>query len=83
LAASPAFASFAPSIGATEEWYDGSGLPQHRAGDAIDPLARVLAVAIAADALTAGDAPQRIASAAGTRLDPAVVAAYLAADVPR
>ena len=80
----PAFAPFAPILAAAEEWYDGSGLPGHVAGAAIDPAARVLAVAIAADALgadslTSADAPRRIAAAAGTRLDPAVVDAFLAA----
>src|SRR5450755_3544330 len=82
----PAFAPFAPAVGAIEEWYDGSGLPDHRAGAAIELTARVLAVAVAAEALTAGeltaaDAGRRIAAAAGSRLDPAVVRAYLAADV--
>jgi response regulator RpfG family c-di-GMP phosphodiesterase len=82
----PTFAAFAPAVGAIEEWYDGSGLPDHRAGAAIELTARVLAVAIAAEALTAGeltaaDAGRRIAAAAGSRLDPAVVRAYLAADV--
>jgi response regulator RpfG family c-di-GMP phosphodiesterase len=80
----PAFAPLAAILAAVEEWYDGSGLPGHLAGPAIDPAARVLAVAVAADALgadalTAADAQRRIAAAAGTRLDPAVVDAYLAA----
>lgn len=84
ISTGPAFAPFTPILGAVEEWYDGSGLPGHQAGTAIDPAARVLAVAIAADALgsdalTAADASRRIAAAAGTRLDPAVVGAYLAA----
>jgi response regulator RpfG family c-di-GMP phosphodiesterase len=77
------FAPFAPILGALEEWFDGSGLPGNLAGAAIDPAARVLSVAIAAEALgadilTAADAPRRIAAAAGTRLDPAIVDAYLA-----
>lgn len=79
LATAPSFAFLGPVVGAIEEWYDGSGLPHHRAGAAIDPIARILAVAVAAEALRAADAPRRIAAAAGTRLDPAVVAAYLAA----
>ncbi|MGD0473544.1 MAG: HD domain-containing phosphohydrolase [Candidatus Velthaea sp.] len=79
----PAFAPFAPILAALDEWYDGSGLPGHQAGAAIDPVARVLAVAVAADALaadnlTAPDARRRIAAAAGARLDPAIVEAYLA-----
>jgi response regulator RpfG family c-di-GMP phosphodiesterase len=78
-----AFAPFAPTLAALDEWYDGSGLPGHVAGTAIDPAARVLAVAVAADALgaaslTLANAPRRIAAAAGTRLDPAVVDAFLA-----
>lgn len=81
LATATSFAAYAPMIGATEEWYDGSGLPDHRAGNAIDPIARVLAVAIAADALTARDAARRIAAAAGSRLDPNIVRAYLETDV--
>ena len=83
LSAAPAFESFAAIVGATEEWYDGSGLPAQYANDAIDPIARLLAVAIAAEAVTAGDAPRRIKAAAGTRLDPNMVAAYLAAGVRR
>jgi response regulator RpfG family c-di-GMP phosphodiesterase len=82
VATAPSFASFAPVVGTIEEWYDGSGLPGHLAGTGIEPIARVLAVAIAVEALREGDAPRRIAGAAGTRLDPAVVAAYLAANIP-
>ncbi len=83
LATAQAFAPFGAIIGATEEWYDGSGLPAGRSGDAIDPVARVLAVAIAAEAISAGDARGRIRAAAGKRLDPAVVSAYLAAKADR
>ncbi len=81
LATAPAFAAFAPIVGAVEEWHDGSGLPNHQAANAIDPLARVIAVAVAADALPATDAPRRIAAAAGSRLDPNVVEAYLRSDL--
>jgi response regulator RpfG family c-di-GMP phosphodiesterase len=82
ISTGPAFAQYAPILAAVEEWYDGSGLPGHLAGAAIDPAARILAVAVAADALgadslTSADAPRRITAAAGTRLDPAVVEAYL------
>ena len=80
LATAPSFAAYAPIVGGTEEWYDGSGLPGRQAGTAIDPISRVLAVAIAADALTARDAARRIAAAAGSRLDPDVVRAYLDTD---
>jgi response regulator RpfG family c-di-GMP phosphodiesterase len=79
LAAAPSFAEFAPIVGAIEEWYDGSGLPDGRAGSAIDPVARILAVAVAADAVSAGEARQRITAAAGKRLDPVAVEAYFAA----
>jgi response regulator RpfG family c-di-GMP phosphodiesterase len=83
LATAPSFAAFVPIVGAIEEWYNGAGLPARLAGEEIDPLARVLAVAIAAEALsaetlTAGDARRRIKAAAGTRLDPGMVEAYLA-----
>jgi response regulator RpfG family c-di-GMP phosphodiesterase len=81
LQTAPSFAAYAPSVRATEEWFDGSGLPDGAAGEAIDPIARVLAVAIAAEALTAPDASRRIAGAGGTRLDPAVVRAYLGTEV--
>lgn len=77
LAAAPTFAEFGPIVGSIEEWYDGTGFPDRRGGEDIDPIARVLAVAIAAEAITAPDAARRIRAAAGTRLDPAVVAAYL------
>jgi response regulator RpfG family c-di-GMP phosphodiesterase len=83
LLAAPGYAQFAPIVGAIEEWYDGTGLPHGHAREDIDPIARVLAVAIAADAITAGDARRRIAAAAGTRLDPAVVDAYVAAGLRR
>lgn len=83
LQTAPSFAPFADTVGATQEWYDGSGLPDKLAGSAIDPLARILAVALAAEAVVAGNAEQRIEAAAKTRLDPAVVAAYLAARIPR
>jgi hypothetical protein len=80
LLTGPAFAPFAEIVGSTEEWFDGSGLPGHRANHAIDPVARVLAVGIAAEAVVATDATRRIKAAAGSRLDPAVVAAYFAAE---
>ncbi|MFN2459349.1 MAG: HD domain-containing phosphohydrolase [Candidatus Velthaea sp.] len=89
LRAAPAFAPFADIVGATAEWYDGSGLPDRRKGDAIDPAARLIAVALAADALEGSsyadaahgfpDAATRIGAAAGTQFDPTVVSAYLRA----
>jgi HD-GYP domain-containing protein (c-di-GMP phosphodiesterase class II) len=75
------------------EWFDGSGLPQRRKGENIPPLARLLAVALAADAMDAyaqqrpganlPDVPIRLGAAAGTQFDPAMVAAYAAARVGR
>jgi HD-GYP domain-containing protein (c-di-GMP phosphodiesterase class II) len=93
LGISPAFAEFAPALGAVAEWFDGSGLPQRRKGENIPPLARLLAVALAADAMDAyaqqrpganlPDVPIRLGAAAGTQFDPAMVAAYAAARVGR
>jgi HD-GYP domain-containing protein (c-di-GMP phosphodiesterase class II) len=65
------------------EWWDGCGYPAGRAGEAIPPEARVLAVADAFDAMTS-DRPYRRAlpperavaelqSCAGTQFDPDVV----------
>ena len=42
-----------------------------------DKLANIIALTIAADGLDAGDAPRRIAAAAGPHFDPAVAHAYL------
>jgi hypothetical protein len=42
-----------------------------------DKLANIIALTIAADGLDAGDAPRRIAAAAGPQFDPAVAHAYL------
>jgi response regulator RpfG family c-di-GMP phosphodiesterase len=74
----PTYAPYAAIIVQTEEWFDGTGLPAKLHGTAIDATARVLAVAIAADALDRQpDMEQRIAAAAGTQFDPAVVAAFM------
>ncbi|WP_317994688.1 hypothetical protein [Vulcanimicrobium alpinum] len=69
-AAVPRFAGDAPVLAASARWYE------ERAGE---PLAAVLGVAVALDALPPHDAPRLIAAAAGTQFDPAVVQAYLAA----
>ena len=75
----PAFAAYGTIVGASAEWFDGSGLPRHLSADGIDPIARVLAFAIAAEAMgPALQAPLRLQAAAGTQFDPAVVRAYLA-----
>jgi hypothetical protein len=65
----PRYAGDAPVLAASARWHeDGHD----------DPLAAVLAVALAVTALPAGDAPRRIAAAAGTQFDPVVTRAYLA-----
>jgi putative nucleotidyltransferase with HDIG domain len=71
------------------EWFDGSGYPDGLQGRAVEPLARVLAVADAFDAITS-DRPYRVAgrpdealreirAGAGTQFDPAVVRATVRA----
>ncbi len=71
------------------EWFDGSGYPEGKAGEAIPLGARVLAVADALDAMTT-DRPYRrpatldqalaeLRRYAGTQFDPQVVEAVLAA----
>lgn len=78
LERAPSFAAYAPILGAIGEWYDGSGLPRRLGGEAIDPIARVLAFAVAAEAMGPSlQAPLRLQAAAGTQFDPAIVAAYL------
>jgi len=89
LGVSPTFAEFAPALGAVAEWFDGTGLPQRRKAGDIPPLARLLAVALAGDAMDAlaqrtvtdnlPDIPVRLAAAAGKQFDPAMVTAYVAA----
>jgi HD-GYP domain-containing protein (c-di-GMP phosphodiesterase class II) len=89
LGASPTFAEFAPALGAVAEWFDGTGLPQRRKADDIPPLARLLAVALAGDAMDLAaqravsdnlpDVPVRLGATAGKQFDPAMVAAYVAA----
>jgi HD domain len=64
------YAADAPLLAATAAWHE-EGQPH--------PLAAVLALALAVDALPAVDARSRIAAAAGTQFDPAVTRAYLAA----
>jgi HAMP domain-containing protein len=74
-----------PLVRSHHERLDGTGYPDGLVGDAIHPLARILAVADVFDALHS-DRPyraglpvdlvvQRIAADAGTHFDPAVVAA--------
>lgn len=81
------FAPLLPIVLQHHEHVDGRGYPDGLAGDAIHPLARVLAVADVFDALRA-DRPYRPAMAlpdviafiserSGTQFDPKVVAAFL------
>ena len=72
-----------------ERW-DGTGYPDHLAGEAIPLTARVFSVADTLDALTTlrpyrqpssiSDAKAIIAEASGTQFDPAIVDAFLAID---
>jgi putative nucleotidyltransferase with HDIG domain len=72
-----------------ERW-DGTGYPDHLAGDAIPLAARVFAVADVLDALTTlrpyrppspmSEAREMIAASAGSHFDPAVVKAFM--DIP-
>jgi response regulator RpfG family c-di-GMP phosphodiesterase len=89
LGVSPTFAAFAPELGAVAEWFDGTGLPHRRKGEDIPPLARLLAVALAGDAMDAlaqrtgadnlPDITVRLAAAGGKQFDPEMVSAYIAA----
>ena len=75
------------------ERFDGRGYPEGLAGERIPPLARVLAVADAYDAMTS-DRPYRLASnhrrairevltCSGTQFDPSVVQGLLIARLDR
>lgn len=79
VASAPDYAAFGPILAASSEWYDGTGLPRGIHGTAIHPIARVLAVASAAEDLRhTNEAPVRITAAAGKQFDPEVVGAYMA-----
>ena len=67
-AAVPAYASEAPLLEASAAWYEDGP---------VDPLAAVLALTVAADALDPLDAPRRLSAAAGSQFDPAITRAYL------
>ncbi|MEA2665107.1 MAG: hypothetical protein QOI11_2051 [Candidatus Eremiobacteraeota bacterium] len=67
-AAVPAYAADAPLLAQSAVWYEES--PPERP-------AAVVALALAADALDPVEGPRRLAAAAGTQFDPAVVQAYL------
>lgn len=64
----PRYAVDGPLLAASGAWHeDGQG----------DPLAAVLALALAVEALPATDVSRRVAAAAGTQFDPVVARAYL------
>jgi hypothetical protein len=65
----PAYAADAPFLEASAAWYEDGP---------VDPLAAVLALTVAADALDPLDAPRRLSAAAGSQFDPAITRAYLA-----
>jgi putative nucleotidyltransferase with HDIG domain len=85
----PHCAEIVPMVLQHHERFDGAGYPAGLAGEAIALDARVVAVADVYDAMTserpyrrglpARDAVVRIADAAGSHFDPAVVDAFLAA----
>jgi hypothetical protein len=68
-AAVPRYAADAPHLAASATWYE-DGDPQ--------PLAGLLSLLLAVDALNATDAPRRLAAASGTQFAPETTRAYLA-----
>jgi HD-GYP domain-containing protein (c-di-GMP phosphodiesterase class II) len=83
----PALKPIIPIVRHHHERWDGSGYPDHLASDGIAPMARIVAVADAFDAMTS-NRPYRAAmpadaafaelvARAGTHFDPAVVQAFL------
>jgi two-component system cell cycle response regulator len=89
VAAAPALAPVAALVRSSHERWDGTGYPDHLAGENIPLGARIVAVCDAFDAMIA-DRPYRIGvdavlalgelgRCAGTQFDPTVVAAFTAA----
>ena len=82
IAAAPALRPAAHLVGALEERWDGTGLPDGLAGEQIPLGTRIVAVADAFETMTATLTPTESLSelqrAAGTQFDPAVVAAFAA-----
>jgi len=79
----------APIVQHHHEWWDGSGYPDGRAGEAIPLEARIVALADAVDAmgrpkakreakLTVPEIAEEVARGRGTQFDPALVDAFLA-----
>lgn len=79
----------APIVLHHHEWWDGSGYPEGKAGEAIPLEARVVSLADAVDAmrrprdrrstlLTPGEITAEVAQGRGTQFDPALVDAFLA-----
>ncbi len=77
----------APFVRHHQEWFDGSGYPDHLKGEEIPLESRIIAVAEAFDAMTAlrsykppvsiDEAFLRLKGGSGTQFDPAVVATLL------
>jgi diguanylate cyclase (GGDEF)-like protein/putative nucleotidyltransferase with HDIG domain len=89
VSAAPALARVAKFVRSTHERHDGTGYPDGLAGDAIPPIARIVAVCDAYDAIVtkrayreARDSSTAIAElrrCAGTQFDPEVVDAFVCA----
>lgn len=89
LSGVPSLAPALPSVLFHHERWDGGGYPTRRAGEAIPPEGRILAVADAFDAmtsrrpyratLTAHEAAAELRRCAGTQFDPTVTGAFVAA----
>ncbi len=88
LSAAPTLARIAPLVRSTHERSDGSGYPDGLSEDQIPLSARIVAVADAYDAMTAGrpyapavtreQATAELRRCAGTQFDPSVIDAFIA-----